>query len=142
MKRTAITLIALLVLALAGISQTPKPHKHQIVIEMSLKGADAWAHTVGHVSVLRNAFGNDVQIEVVCLGEGLAMLQNNDTQLQAALQKAADAGVVFAACQNSMRLRKVKTEDLLPFVTQVPSGLAEVVMKQESGYSYLKASFD
>jgi intracellular sulfur oxidation DsrE/DsrF family protein len=112
------------------------------VIEMSLASHDAWAEAEGHISVLRGAFPNDVDIEVVCLGEGLPMLSRSDTGWQAALQRDAGSGVVFAACQRSMRARKLKTEDLLPFAKQVPSGMAEVVMKQEAGYSYLKASYD
>jgi intracellular sulfur oxidation DsrE/DsrF family protein len=41
-----------------------------------------------------------------------------------------------------MRARKVTTQDLFPFAVEVPSGLAEVVLKQEAGYSYLKLSYD
>ena len=129
-------------LAAAASAQAQAVKKHKIVMEMSLAGMDAWKHAVGHIGVLRNAFKDDVQIEMVCLGEGLAVLQKSDTELQAQLTKHAEAGVVFAACQNSMRLRKVTTQDLLPFAMEVPSGLAEVVLKQEEGYSYLKLSFD
>jgi intracellular sulfur oxidation DsrE/DsrF family protein len=122
--------------------QTGGSKKHKVVMEMSLAGMGAWKHAVGHIGVLRSAFKEDVQIEMVCLGEGLAVLQKIDTELQATLTKHAEAGVVFAACQNSMRLRKVTTQDLFPFAVEVPSGLAEVVLKQEIGYQYLKLSFD
>jgi intracellular sulfur oxidation DsrE/DsrF family protein len=145
MKRFA-TIALPLVFALSSFAQAPAhapaPKKHHIVMEMSLAGIDAWKHAVGHISVLRNAFHDDVQIEVVFLGEGLAALQKTDTELQAALTKAAESGVVLAACQNSMKTRKVTLQDLFPFATEVPSGLAEVVLKQEAGYYYLKLSFD
>ncbi len=142
MKRTFVALVALLVLALAALSQAPKPHKHHVVIEMSLASQDAWYEAEGHVRVLQDAFPNDVDIEVVCSGEGVLMLGRSDTELQALLQRDADAGVVFAACQRSMRAKKLTTETLFPFVKQVPSGIAEVVMKQEAGYSYFKASYE
>jgi intracellular sulfur oxidation DsrE/DsrF family protein len=140
MKRVPVALVALLVLALAAISQTLKVQKHHVVMEMSVGGPEVWQGVVTHINVLRNAFGNDIDIEVVCMGEGLAMCQKSDTKLQAALQTAAENGVIFAACQNSMRKRNVKTEDLFPFTSQVPAGIAEVVMKQEAGYSYLKVA--
>lgn len=38
-----------------------------------------------------------------------------------------------------MRRRNVTTADLLPFAGQVDSGAAEVVRKQEAGWSYLKS---
>ena len=138
MKRVLTAVTALLLFAAPGFSQTA--HKHHIVIEMSLAGVDAWKHVAGHINVLRNAFANDVDIEVVALGEGLAMLQKTNTELEASLRKAVESGVVLSACQNSMKLRKVKSEDLFPFAKEVPSGLAEVVIKQEAGYSYIKAS--
>jgi intracellular sulfur oxidation DsrE/DsrF family protein len=142
MKRTIGTVVTLLAMALAAISQTPKPHKHRVVIEMSLATPDAWAEAEGHIRVLRDSFPNDVDIELVSMGEGVPMLSRTDTELQAEMQRDADAGVVFIACQRSMRARKLTTADLFPFVRQVPSGVAEVVMKQEAGYSYLKASYD
>ena len=142
MKRTLITLTtllaALLVIALAAVSQTPKPHKHHVVIDNTLAQPESWARVLSHVGVLQRAFPGDIDIEVVNFGEGLAMLNKADTKLQATIQRYADSGVVFAACQNSMRARNVTTEDLFPLAKQVPAGVAEIVMKQEAGYAYLK----
>jgi hypothetical protein len=56
------------------------------------------------------------------------------------MKKAVDTGVVFAVCQNSMRARKVTTEDLFPFAAQVDSGVAEIIRKQEAGFSYIRAT--
>ncbi len=52
--------------------------------------------------------------------------------------EASDKGIVLAACQNSMRAMRVTTEDLFPFAAQVDSGVAELVRKQEAGWSYIK----
>jgi intracellular sulfur oxidation DsrE/DsrF family protein len=138
MKRTAVALLALLIVAIAAISQTPKPHKHHVVIENTLATPQSWGRVLTHVGVLQKAFPDDVDIEVVNLGEGLAMLNKADAGLEASIKRYADSGVIFAACQNSMRARNVTTEDLFPFAKQVPAGVAEIVMKQEAGYAYLK----
>jgi len=37
-----------------------------------------------------------------------------------------------------MRAMKVTTSDLFPFATQVDSGVAELVRKQEAGWVYIK----
>ena len=50
--------------------------------------------------------------------------------------------MVFAACQNSMRVQKVTTEDLLAFATQVDSGVSEIIRKQEADWSYVRAGGD
>ena len=36
-----------------------------------------------------------------------------------------------------MKNRNVKTEDLFPFASQVDSGIAEMVRKQEQGWAYI-----
>jgi intracellular sulfur oxidation DsrE/DsrF family protein len=43
--------------------------------------------------------------------------------------------------ENTMRKKNVCRADLLPFVTTVDSGVAEVVRKQEQGWSYIKSGF-
>ena len=56
------------------------------------------------------------------------------------MRDLSQAGVVFAACENTMKKKNVAKEDLLPFATTVDSGVAEVVRKQEAGWAYLKSS--
>jgi intracellular sulfur oxidation DsrE/DsrF family protein len=55
------------------------------------------------------------------------------------MKKLADAGVLCAACENSLRKKNVPKAALLPLVTTVDSGVAEVVRKQEAGWSYIKS---
>ncbi len=140
-NRTLSLLVLTLLVSLAAISQTGTPkHKHQVVFEMNSPGADAWNQMLGNIDNVKKAFApDDVQIEVVALGKGLSILLKSNTEYEARLKKVASEGVVLAACQNSMRLRKVVTEDLFPFSAQVDSGAAEVIRKQEAGWSYLKS---
>jgi intracellular sulfur oxidation DsrE/DsrF family protein len=95
---------------------------------------------LGNIENMQRAFAPEpVQIEVVCFGKGLELLLKTDTAYQEHLKKVVDSGVSVVACQNSMRKRNVTTADLLPFAGQVDSGAAEVVRKQEAGWSYLKS---
>ena len=55
------------------------------------------------------------------------------------LQKLSARGIVFAACENTMPKKNVTRTDLLPFATTVDFGVAEVVRKQEAGWSYVKS---
>ena len=76
---------------------------------------------------------------VVFNGQGLNMLVKAKSEYETQLRAAADKGVKLAACQNSMKRLKVTTEDLFPFTSQVDSGVAELVRRQESGWAYIKA---
>jgi uncharacterized protein len=50
-------------------------------------------------------------------------------------------GVVFTACENTLRERKIDKTEVVFEAIFVPSGIIEIVMKQEKGWSYLKAGF-
>jgi intracellular sulfur oxidation DsrE/DsrF family protein len=114
--------------------------KHRVVVEVTMDGTEQWTATVSNVENLRKAFGADnTQVKVVVHSKGLGMLLPKNVELADRMKKLAEAGVVFAACENTMRKRGVKKEDLLPFVTTVDSGVTEVVRMQEAGWSYLKS---
>jgi uncharacterized protein len=49
--------------------------------------------------------------------------------------------VDFVACENAMREHKIKREDLVTDCRTVPSGVVEVVLKQDKGWAYLKAGY-
>ncbi len=122
-----------------GEARAAEPGMHRVVIEMSGDGPERWEGVLNNVDNLQKAFGADrTKIEVVAHGRGLGLLLGTNEALKARMQGEHDAGVVFAACQNSMRKFNVTKEQLLPFATTVDSGVAEVVRKQEEGWSYLK----
>ena len=88
---------------------------------------------------VQKAFGRkNTEIEVVSHGKGLGLIQKTNSAMGERIKGIADTGVVFAACENTMYRMNIKKEDMLPFATTVDSGGAEIVRKQESGWSYIK----
>ncbi len=79
------------------------------------------------------------KIEVVCHNNGLYFLVSAKTFQSEEIRKLKAQGVVFAACENSMRSHKVKREELLPEAITVPSGIIEIVKKQSKKWAYIKA---
>jgi intracellular sulfur oxidation DsrE/DsrF family protein len=141
MRKTILTMIALmLVVAFAAISQSPQAHKHQVVFQMNVDNPDSWNQLFANIQNIQTVFGPDkIQIEVVAYGKGLSLLLKTNSAFEERMKKAIASGVVLDACQNSMRLRKVTTEDLFPFASQVDSEVAELIRKQEAGWSYVRA---
>ena len=137
MKTLLLTFAALL---FALVAQAQAPVQHRVILQMNVDAGDSWSQLLGNIQNIQRAFGVDkIQIEVVAYGKGLSLLLKTNAEYSERMKKASETGVVFAACQNSMRVRKVKTEDLLPFATQVDSGVAEIIRKQEAGWSYVRA---
>jgi len=140
MRKILISVAALaLVLVFSAVSQTPKTPKHRVVFQLSEAEGGAWNVLPIHVNNMRKAFEQDggSQVEVVFYGAGLNMLLKKNTAYEERLKQLADSGVTLSACQNAMKVMNVKTEDLFPFASQVDSGVAELVRKQEAGWSYI-----
>jgi intracellular sulfur oxidation DsrE/DsrF family protein len=141
-KRILLSIALLAVIALPAVSQTPQAAptpKHKVVFELNAPAPSGWDQLFHNVDNVLKIFGGDgVQVEVVFFGRGLRMLLKTNSEYAARLKEAADKGVTLAACQNSMRAAKITTEDLFPFAAQVDSGVAELVRKQEAGWSYIK----
>ena len=139
MKKTILTLIAMiLVLTFAAVSQTTQ--KHRVVLQINVDSPDSWNQLFGNIGNIQKSFGADkIQIEVVTYGKGLGLLLKTNSAYEERMKKAIATGVVLAACQNSMRTRNITTQDLFPFASQVDSGVAELVRKQEAGWSYIRA---
>jgi len=141
-KRTLLSMALLALIALPAVSQTPQAApapKHKVVFELNAQAPSGWDQLFHNVDNVLKIFGGDgVQVEVVFFGKGLRMLLKTNSEYAARLKEAADKGVTLAACQNSMRAAKITTEDLFPFAAQVDSGVAELVRKQEAGWSYIK----
>jgi len=81
----------------------------------------------------------DTQVEVVCHGAGIGLVEKARTDHAEAVEALIKKGVKFVACENTMRQKSIKKEDLLAGVGTVASGAVEVVRKQQKdGYAYFK----
>ena len=127
-------------LILVAVSAAPaKPHR--VVVELNSPGKTAYNTVLGNLENLAKAFKPDpVEIEVVCHGDGIGLLAKT-SGFEARMKKLTRQGVQFAACNNTIKGRHIDLNRLDPFIRVVPSGVAEVVKKEEAGWSYLKGGF-
>jgi intracellular sulfur oxidation DsrE/DsrF family protein len=140
MTKKAIFGAAALILAItmAAVSQTRQGPKHHAVFQLTEPEGEAWDMLIPHVENSRAALANEgLEVEVVFFGPGLNMLLKKNKKYEEALKRLADAGVKLSACQNAMRFLNVKSEDLFPFASEVDSGVAQLIRRQEAGWAYI-----
>jgi len=77
-------------------------------------------------------------IEVVCHGQGIALVVDGQSKHADVVAKLIAQGVRFMACENTLREKSIPREKLLSEVGTVPSGAVEVIRKQHEGYGYFK----
>ena len=118
-----------------------KKTKHQVVIQLTSGDTLVWKAVMNNLKHLKEAWGDSVTIEVVAHGPGIDFLLSAKTTQQKEIAVFKSQGVVFMGCANTLKARNLTKEALIPEAMVVPSGIGEVIMKQEEGWSYLKAGF-
>lgn len=113
--------------------------KHKVVIQLASGEAEVHKAMFKQFQNFLNAAPN-AKIEVVCHNNGLSFLKKSN-DFAAQVQEFAAKGIDFVACENTMKQRNVKRAELVDACRTVPAGLVEVVLKQEKGWSYIKAGF-
>jgi intracellular sulfur oxidation DsrE/DsrF family protein len=113
--------------------------KHKVVIQLNTADTAAWSSAIGNIKNLQNIWPNNVEVEVVIHGKALGLLVAAKTHLANEVIEMSKKNVQFLACENSMRKYHIDKSELLNIAFTIPSGVAELILKQEAGWSYLKA---
>jgi len=112
---------------------------HQIVIQLNTADTSAWSSTIGNIKNIQKIWSTNLQIEVVVHGKAIDFLVKDKTHLAKEIEALTKDGIQFSACENTMRKHGIDKSAILSFAQTVPSGVVEVISKQEQGWSYLKA---
>jgi intracellular sulfur oxidation DsrE/DsrF family protein len=114
------------------------PHKNQVVIQVSDGDPARWNLALNNAKNLQSDLGTDnVQIEIVAYGPGLAMLKVG-SPVAPRIDEAVLSGMTISACENTMANQNVKRGEILPGVSFVQAGVVEIMRKQQDGWTYLR----
>ncbi len=100
-----------------------------------------WHMVLGNVGNLIKALeGNTLSVEVLANAEAVRLFLKSSTTHDEAqrLLDFSKQGVVFAACHNALNGLGIEPSELLDFVVVVPSGVAELTIKQHESYAYIR----
>lgn len=115
--------------------------RHRVVMHMSSPDTLVWKGLMNNLKNMKAGWGDSVAIEVVVHGPGISMLVKEKTTQAAKIAAFSKEGVLFVACENTIRERKIDRASILPDAGFVPMGVGELVLKQEQGWSYMKVDF-
>lgn len=113
-----------------------KPQK--IIYDISSADTAAQATIFRQFNNILNA-APDTQIEVVYHGKAIKGVVRDSTFFSEQVKLALQRGVIFSACNNSLKRVKVDPSRVLPGVQVVPVAILELSGKQQDGWSYIKA---
>lgn len=77
-----------------------------------------------------------LEVELVAFGDGVAVFkkENHFDTLLLDLQKR---GVILAECLNTLKEKKISKDELWDFVSYVPTGNGEIIIRQAQGWAVL-----
>ncbi|MDJ1504214.1 DsrE family protein [Xanthocytophaga agilis] len=118
------------------MSHTKDP-QHKVVVQFSSPDTLSQGALIKNLNNLLKGLPN-AQVEVVFHGPGIDMMLTQSSKYANLLEDLSKKGVTLAVCENTLRSRKLDKTSILSFGQTVPSGVVEVILKQEQGWAYLK----
>lgn len=111
---------------------------NRVVFQVSDNDPARWALTLNNVRNVQLDLADDgVKVEIVAYGPGIGMLKG-DSSMARRIADALKDGVNVVACENTMKAQKLVYADMLPNIGYVPSGVVELMRKQQQGYAYIR----
>ena len=116
--------------------------KHHIVYQLNQADQGYQQHILSSVQALLRRYGDSIHIVVTCFAEGISVVLKRPVRpvaksIRAGVASLHDYGVDFHGCGNTLRTLKLTKTALLPFVTYVPMGAADLMELQHKGYAYI-----
>jgi hypothetical protein len=115
-----------------------KAAKYKVVFQVSDADPGKWGLALNNARNVQTDLGKDnVQIEIVAYGPGLAMLKG-DSKVADRLAQAMDEGVGLLACENTMRNTHVEKADMYSGISYVDAGVVHIMKREREGWSYIR----
>jgi intracellular sulfur oxidation DsrE/DsrF family protein len=113
--------------------------KNRALFSVTENDPARWNLVLNNVRAIREGVGSEgIEIEIVAYGPGVAMLKS-DSSVKQRIDEAMKAGAKVNACQNTMKGMKLSPSDMLSEIGYVPSGVVEVMRKQQQGWAYIRS---
>ena len=137
MNRRSLFALILAAAVLPAIAQQA-PRKDRVVFQVSDNDPAKWNLALNNARNVQQDLGKDnVQIEIVAYGPGLAMLKA-DSKVADRLAGALDANVGLLACENTMTNTKVNKSEMYGGIAYVKAGVTHIMKRQQEGWAYIR----
>ncbi|HOZ50494.1 MAG TPA: DsrE family protein [Chitinophagaceae bacterium] len=137
-----VTFILSLLFMTLSIQLMAKKKQHKIIFQFT--NANDTMQQKAFVKQLENLneFWPTANYEVVLYNQGLELVMKNNSAYLERLKSLKNKGVRFVVCENTLKNRKISKDVFVSeLVEYIPAGIAEIVEKQEQGWSYIKGGF-
>ncbi|WP_419800573.1 DsrE family protein [Mucilaginibacter sp.] len=75
-----------------------------------------------------------LHVELIAFGDGVSVFMKSNPY-EETLKKLQDKGVILAQCSNTIHERKIDKNELFDFISYVPSGNGEIILREYEGWA-------
>lgn len=134
--KTLFFILVLATITITGFAQ----QKPNVILHLQSSDTLVYKSIVNQIANMKKEIPN-AQIELVCHGPGLEFLLLKNSRYANKVNAMHLADVKLVGCEFTMAQKNIRKEDLVPFAATVPSGVVEIIKKQQDNWLYLKLGF-
>ena len=132
------TIAALLAPGIQAADFKAAATKNKVVFQVSDGDPSKWTLALNNLRNIQVDLGDDgSELELVAYGPGIGMLKA-DSPVAARIAETLKTGAKVVACENTMKGFKLVYADMLQGIGFVPSGVVELMRKQQQGFAYIR----
>lgn len=112
---------------------------YKAIIQLTSDDPKVHRSMVRQIGNLFAHLGSAVDVRIVCHGASVPFCVAAGNALAEEIRSLIDQRATIAACRNMLVSNNVDTTALIDGIEVIPSGIAELVILQQEGWSYVKA---
>jgi len=112
---------------------------YKAIIQLTSSDPKVHKSTIRQIGNLMAHLHDQVDVRIVCHGASMSFCVSDNHLLADEIIALLSRGVTIGACRNMLEANGTGPEALVEGVEVIPSGIAELVILQQEGWSYLKA---
>ena len=114
---------------------------YKALFQLASKDDLVYKSTIRQINNLLDHLEDSVSVRIVCHGGSAGFCKSNGNIFTNEILHLINRKVVVVACAKMLEGNNLTATDLINGIAIIPSGIADLVIKQQEGWSYVKAGF-
>ncbi|WP_254561994.1 DsrE family protein [Dyadobacter diqingensis] len=116
-------------------------NSYKAIIQLTSPEPKVYKSTIRQILNLLDHFNQQVEVKIVCHGASWPFCVTDQNPFSEDIRTLLQKQVKIEVCKNMLDSNNILPDDLIPGIKIIPSGIAELVIRQQEGWSYIKAGF-
>ena len=113
--------------------------QHRVIFHISEEHIDKVTFALNNIlNLLNDLGGENVDVELLVNGPAVKVFTSKTGEISGLINEVLEHDIDLALCNNALRIFDLNPDDMLSEARVVPSGVGELVRKQNEGWAYIR----